>query len=131
MAGRVGYYVGMAQRFVIQAHSGWGPLHYDLMLPGGELLATWRLNDAPTDVHGSPGLQCVRIQDHRREYLTYTGPVSGERGRVDIFDSGEYQPISTEETCWEFVLDGELLAGRFELTRPSETADQWTFRLLD
>ena len=41
-----------------------------------------------------------RIHDHRAHYLTYEGPLTGGRGRVDRVASGEFR--------WLEVADGRL-----------------------
>ncbi len=127
----MGYHVDMSKQFVIQAHSGCGPLHYDMMLACGEALATWRFDAQPTDASFGRPLMCKRIQDHRLAYLSYEGTVSNGRGRVDIFDRGEYDAVADDEGRWEFVLHGRRISGRFELVREGEHSTSWIFRLID
>ena len=105
----------MSKRFVIQIHSGYGQIHYDMMLSDGDALATWQFAGTPSEVSFSKPLTCNRIQDHRVAYLSYEGPISKGRGRVDIFDRGEYDAIAVDEGCWEFVLHGRRISGRFKL----------------
>lgn len=121
----------MCTQFVIQTHSGCGPLHYDMMLACGEVLATWRFAAQPTDASPARTMMCERIQDHRLAYLSYEGPVSNGRGRVDIFDGGEYDAIAADDGRWEFVLHGRRISGRFELVRRGEGSDCWTFRCIE
>ena len=123
--------MSMSTQFVIQTHSGYGPVHYDMMLASGDALATWQFDGQPTEATLTRPLTCKRIADHRQEYLSYEGPISEGRGRVEIFDRGEYRVISADETRWEFVLCGRKIAGRFELAGPGESSDSWTFRCLD
>ncbi len=80
-------------KFVIQHHICEDD-HYDLMIESGDSLSTWRIS--PGDINpllNGENISLKRIKDHRREYLTYEGPVSGGRGRVEIFDSGECELI--------------------------------------
>jgi hypothetical protein len=58
------------------------------------------------------------LPDHRMEYLTHTGPVSGNRGHVTRYDQGTYS--IAKETPDEIVLrlSGERLRG------------EWTLRVL-
>jgi hypothetical protein len=53
---------------------------------GGKLL-TWRVVAGPEEWEGDVG--AVRIGDHRMDYLTYEGEVSGGRGRVERVAEGE------------------------------------------
>lgn len=73
-------------RYVILRHDH-PALHWDLMLEAGDMLRTWRLAAPPR-----PGV-CVAAQpigDHRRLYLDYEGPVSGDRGTVERWDAGTF-----------------------------------------
>ena len=75
------------RRFVILEHDH--PfLHWDFMLEQDGTLKTWRLLDLP-----SAGAVCRTecLSDHRIEYLTYEGPVSGNRGQVKRVVSGTYE----------------------------------------
>jgi hypothetical protein len=78
----------MAQRFVILEHTGHGPDHFDLMLehPDAERLKTWQLDVWP--LQSGESCPCRELAPHRREYLTYEGEVSGNRGRVRRVTSG-------------------------------------------
>ena len=69
-----------------------GP-HADLMIESGETLATWSLPAVPEPwaaglAHAAPlaplplPMMVERLADHRRAYLDYEGPVSGDRGTV-------------------------------------------------
>lgn len=121
----------MSTPFVIQTHSGCGPQHYDMMLTCGDALATWQFTSPPTEASFGRALTCNRIRDHRLAYLSYEGPVSNGRGRVDIFDRGEYDAFAADEGRWEFVLHGLRISGRFELLRQDEHSANWIFRLID
>lgn len=115
-------------RFVILEHDH--PfLHWDLMLESGDVLRTWRLAAAP-----APGL-CVAaeaIGDHRRAYLDYEGPVSGNRGHVQQWDrgsfDGELPAAFTVGQAAELHLHGQRLRGPAVLQR--EDSDRWSFRPL-
>jgi hypothetical protein len=115
-------------RFVILEHDH--PfLHWDLMLEPGNVLRTWRLAAAP-----APG-QCVAAEalgDHRRAYLDYEGPVSGNRGQVQRWDSGTYDgdlpEIFTAGQAVELRLHGQRLRGLALLLR--EDSERWSFHPL-
>lgn len=116
----------MDNEFVIQIHSGHGPLHYDLMLsPDADSpLATWSLPASPADLPAGQGLSARKLPDHRRAYLTYQGPVSGDRGRVEILDRGRYRTIARHARRWVFELQGRRIVGRFELLAHGD-GDAW------
>ncbi len=107
-------------RFVILEHDH--PfLHWDFMLESGDVLRTWRLHAQP-----NPGVAFVAepLGDHRKAYLHYEGPVSGNRGRVIRWDAGTFQ--------WEADTP-ERIVIRLNGTRCSGTAvleqavgNQWT-----
>ena len=68
------------------------------------LLWTWAIPTNPLDQ--SPQLECSaeRLPDHRRAYLDYEGPISGDRGRVHQVASGSYEVVSWSEAKIELRL---------------------------
>lgn len=92
------------------------PPHWDLMIERapGEALTTWRLLEMPGGNLERP-IVAKLLGDHRREYLSYEGPLSGDRGRVHQVDCGEAQWRERDETRSRFVLWGRLLQGEFEV----------------
>jgi len=77
-----------ALRYVVLHHTGIDRPHYDLMLErdSHEALATVRCSDWPP----VDGTVLERIGDHRRSYLEYEGPISGNRGEAARAESGVY-----------------------------------------
>lgn len=73
-------------RFVILEHDH-PTRHWDLMLETGPVLRTWRLS-APPELGCS--VEAIPSFDHRLAYLDYEGPVSGNRGTVQRWDSGTF-----------------------------------------
>ena len=76
-------------RYVILHHEGIDEPHFDLMFevdPSGPLV-TFRSPVWPI----VQGVQLTRLADHRREYLDYEGPVSGNRGTVRRVATGTYE----------------------------------------
>jgi hypothetical protein len=67
-------------RYVVLHHEGFGNPHLDLMFESspGSLLKTWRCPEFP--IHA--GHELTELSEHRRDYLTYEGAVSGNRGTV-------------------------------------------------
>jgi hypothetical protein len=75
-------------RYVVLRHKGYGEPHFDLMFEtstGSELL-TWRSPEWPP----TPTTRMTYLAAHRREYLDYEGPVSGDRGSVRRIHQGEH-----------------------------------------
>ena len=120
----------MADEFVIQIHSDYGPLHYDLMLARGGVLATWQLTVSPAELAEGQETRAKRLKDHRLEYLTYEGPVSKGRGRVAILDKGTCELLDEQDDRWRIRLDGQIVRGTFELRRLCGSADEWTISRL-
>jgi len=115
-------------RFVLLEHDHPG-LHWDFMLENGETLLTWRLSRIPA-ADGNP-VPADPLPDHRRVYLDYEGPVSGNRGTVRRVDAGQFEWRLRGDGRLECELTGEFLSGRMILDRSSEPTGTWEFRLFD
>ncbi len=126
------------RRYVVQQHDLSAFRHWDLMLEQAQALATWQLAVPPELVAASAepeaalaqpldtqGIPARRLADHRKAYLDYEGPVSGNRGEVHIVDSGTYTLLAADETQWLIEMAGRVLRGRFRLLRRGETPDGW------
>jgi len=76
----------MLLKYVILFHDRVPSPHFDLMFETepGSALATWR---SPAWPLLQPGV-LTKLQDHRRDYLEYEGPVSGDRGQVKRISAG-------------------------------------------
>jgi len=79
------------------------PSHWDLMVEqefGG--LATWAADEFPLAPHEKP-VRVRRLDDHRVEYLTYQGAVSGHRGTVSRCAWGQATWLrdSVDEACFK------------------------------
>ena len=75
--------------------------HFDFMVspPGFGLLWTWAIPDNPLSkplISQTQPLECSveRLPDHRRVYLDYEGPISGDRGEVCQVARGSYEVVS-------------------------------------
>ncbi len=117
------------RRFVVQHHVISTGCHWDLMLETGDSLATWQLPVPPKVVAASPAT-ARRIEDHRKLYLDYEGPVSGNRGHVSIADAGTFCLLIETDDLWRVDLAGRILRGRYELARDAHSPDGWVFRPL-
>lgn len=128
-------------RFVILEHDH-PTLHWDLLLDNGEQrVPTWRLRQAPSEqpqleagmrfaakAANMEKIDAVKLPDHRRMYLDYEGPVSGDRGQVTRWDAGQYIEIGRQEDVRELRLEGVRLRGFAMLVRTATPApDNWLF----
>jgi hypothetical protein len=110
-------------RFVILEHDH--PfLHWDFMLESGGALLTWRLLARP-----EPGLtiRAEALGAHRKAYLDYEGPVSGQRGTVKRWDAGTFVWETEGADHLAVRLEGERLRGLVSLMRTA--AGAWSFVL--
>lgn len=109
-------------RFVVLTHDH--PfLHWDFMLEWGAVLRTWRLHEEPGT---SAAISAEALPDHRRKYLDYEGPVSGDRGEVQRWDAGDYVLEGDESGRVTVRLQGARLRGTAVLEEGEPGA--WTFR---
>jgi hypothetical protein len=69
------------------------------------------------------------LGDHRRDYLEYEGPVSGQRGQVSRIDAGSYETLSESRESWTVELSGVRLRGAAMLTAGIKNTDKWTLSL--
>lgn len=114
--------------------------HWDLMLETGNGLRTWALEVLPAEWHqrpaippndtaaetGSPAaLFAIQLGDHRLDYLTYEGPISGDRGSVRRVESGAYAPLAQSPDRWEVQLTGQSFSGRLRLSRTADDPQLW------
>jgi hypothetical protein len=76
-------------RYVVLRHEGVAEPHFDLMFETspGSMLATWRSTDWPVTKNST----LTPLPDHRAAYLTYEGPLSGNRGVVRRIASGNHR----------------------------------------
>lgn len=112
-------------RFVILTHDH-PHLHWDFLveLEAGDFLRSWRLQQPP-----EPGvlIGAEAMADHRRRYLDYEGPVSGNRGEVTRWDFGEAEVTSVNPSEIVLRIAGRRIRGQ-ALLRQNADRD-WTFRL--
>jgi hypothetical protein len=96
--------------------------HWDVMFHLGDTLLTWAVEDAP-----SPGLRVAAraLENHRIEYLDYSGPVSGNRGVVTRWDRGSYSGDPSGSTSFCVHLEGDRFEGLLKLEAVEGEADQW------
>ncbi|HTV48756.1 MAG TPA: hypothetical protein VMG59_09975 [Phycisphaerae bacterium] len=118
-------------RYAILRHSRQQDVHWDLLLelPERALLATWQMHTDPAGWNGSSKGEfstTVRaLPDHRRIYLEYEGPISGDRGQVTRVEEGQFQLLEIMENKLVMELSGKSFHGRIELTLMDSAAGLW------
>ncbi|MFC1669155.1 DNA polymerase ligase N-terminal domain-containing protein [Spirochaetota bacterium] len=107
-------------KFVIHYHDT-KTAHYDLMVEHGDSLLTWQIDKSDIEnLLVGKKITCRKIQDHRKKYLDYEGPISCDRGRVNIYDSGEYSNINWREENKELIVNGAILKGKLRITKSKD-----------
>ena len=115
----------MSSRFVILHHRLDDGEHWDLMLEEGDVLLTWQLLREPVNRDSLP-IPARRIGNHRKAYLDYEGPLTGDRGTVRRVDSGTIEIEENTPKCVRFNLNGGRLWGSFLLRL---RAEGWSFEI--
>jgi hypothetical protein len=108
-------------RYLVLHHTGIPQPHFDLMFERseGSMLNTFRLPAWPlTGV-----VMIERLADHRRDYLTYEGPLSGDRGTVKRVAGGTFRFRTQSEDALTLDLDRDV---RVILNK---TDDGWSARV--
>jgi hypothetical protein len=100
-------------RFVLLEHTTHSGVHWDLLveLPDQQRLASWRLAADPT--RGAFPIPAEPMTPHRKAYLDYEGPMSGDRGVVRRIDRGKATATRSENDRATLELNGARIAGRF------------------
>ncbi len=111
----------MPLRFTILHHTAHPtqPDHFDLLFETApdSLLATFRSPIWPL----ATATLIEQINDHRREYLEFEGPLSNNRGQVQQVAAGTFEFVQRDESTWILHLspDQRLTFKRLGVT------DQW------
>lgn len=108
-------------RFVL-LHHDWPESHWDFLVDldgNSERVPTWSL-DAPLLDQPSHG-KAQKLSDHRRIYLDYQGPVSGDRGTVRQVMTGTIEVVRQNQDDLEFILiESAVLKGTLAIKRLSD-----------
>lgn len=107
-----------------------GNAHLDWMIeranPGAALI-TFRL-PVLTELTNAGEFEAERIADHRREYLTYEGIVTGGRGNVRRIGTFVASGLVESEERLSVVLQSESAGGRrMKWTGERENGPRWKF----
>ena len=98
--------------YVVLHHTGIAEPHFDLMVdvPGRAKLVTWRIKTPPAEWSRAATFVPERIQDHRRVYLTFEGPLSENRGTVARVAAGTAIVSAQTRAALEMRLEGAIQA---------------------
>ena len=107
-------------RFAILDHDHPFP-HWDFLLEDGIALRGWRLLAEPQQ---GRVIAAEPIPLHRRLYLDYEGPVSGDRGRVVRWDHGTFEWDEDSANELRLRLTGAKMKGSVVLRL---VGDAWTW----
>jgi hypothetical protein len=118
---------GLALTVLLRHELPDGSIHYDWLLedpaqPQGPLL-TFRVHER-LDLAGVKEFEGVRLPNHRREYLTYEGEVSGNRGRVTRVAQGQCEVLSLSE---QRIRVGVIFEVSQVWDGRREDGDRWVF----
>lgn len=119
--------------YVIQKHAA-SHLHYDLRLEMDGVLKSWAIPKEPPTEFGIKRL-AVSVEDHQIGYEKFEGIIPEGQygaGKVEIWDSGYYIPISIENDKLVFEICGKRLKGTYCLVKfsPKGKDDKnWLFFL--
>lgn len=125
-------------RFAILAHRINESVHWDLLLelPERDGLAAWRIHRPPEQwphTHQDPAapdswLTVEELAPHRKVYLTYEGPVSGNRGTVEQVDGGRLTIHRYAEQSVTVTIEGTRF--HYQLTLRSNPLEKgrWHFK---
>lgn len=98
-------------KFVLLTHD-WPTQHFDFMLEESAHLLTWRF---PTTWQMDSISFAEELPHHRCHYLSYEGPISGDRGQVERYDKGEYVWVERKSDFLSVELFGEKCNGDLQL----------------
>lgn len=101
-------------RFAILEHRTSEAVHWDLLLEWGDVLRAWSLAQPPES--GCGAIAAIMLPDHRKLYLDYEGPISGDRGEVARWDCGTFTLLGGSDRSLLVELTGGKLSGRVALS---------------
>ncbi len=113
-------------RFVIQEHfAERAGHHYDLRLEMDGVAKSWALRRIP-EKRGERRL-AIQTEDHTIEYMDFEGiiPVGYGKGKVLIWDRGEYELLDRSDDKIKFRLKGGKIRGDFVLIRFPKVKNGW------
>lgn len=114
-----------------------GSHHFDLLVardPRGELpLHSFRVTVRPDLLGEGESCAAERLFDHRPLYLTYEGPISGDRGTVRRLRAGRAELLAEDEQQLELVVRWEdsTQTMRYRIRRDDRESADWRIVCLE
>ena len=116
-------------RFVIHKHYA-RRTHYDLRLEMAGVLRSWAVPKEPVADTKVKRL-AIQVADHELDYIDFEGEIAEGQygaGKVEIWDSGEYEPLESGKGVIRFRLHGKRLRGPWKLVHTNyPPGNQWLF----
>lgn len=115
--------------FVIQEHHARN-LHWDFRLEMNHVLKSWALPKIPPKRKNLKRL-AVQVPDHSLNYANFEGEIKEGygKGKVKIWDKGNYKLIKKDKEKIEFELNGKKLKGKYVLINAKLNGEKknWLF----
>ena len=104
-------------KFVVQEHHA-SSLHWDFRLEHGGVAASWAVPKGLPEDKG-PRRLAVQVEDHPVRYMSWAGTIRAGygKGKVLIWDKGDYELEKWEDDKIVVHLHGDRLDGRYALIR--------------
>ena len=117
--------------YVIQKHDS-TRLHFDLRLEKDNVLKSWAVTKEPSD---TVKRLAVETTNHLKSYAKFEGEIKEGygKGKVKIWDKGNYTLIKKTPKEIEFSLQGKQLHGKYVLVNAKMGGDKknWLFFRVD
>jgi hypothetical protein len=82
------------------------------MIEHDGVLHTWQIISSDFEVFlQGKKIKSKKINNHRLEYLTYEGPISCDRGRVEMYDTGDYTQSIWNNDAIHISVHGKKFSG--------------------
>lgn len=114
--------------FVVQKHSA-THLHWDFRLEIEGVLKSWAVPKEPPAEKGIKRL-AVQVEDHPLSYADFEGEIPEGNygaGKVEIWDSGEFEIMDKKPGKIVFTLHGKKLKGDYVLLQFGKEKKNWLF----
>jgi len=116
--------------FVVHEHHA-SHLHWDLRLSMNGVLKSWAVPKIPPRAKGTKRL-AIQVEDHALSYAKFQGVIEQGygKGRVEIWDHGEYKLIDRKPNKIVFELEGKKLYGKYVLVKTNlgeKPGKSWLF----
>ena len=111
--------------FVVHRHAARN-LHYDFRVEvknraGRKVLKSWAVPKEPPRSRGVKRL-AIQVENHDFSYRNFEGTIKEGygKGKVSIWDSGKYKPVSCKRNKMVFSLSGRKMKGEYVLLKFKE-----------